>query len=130
VRAAGVEPVRKALADGDGRPRASVPAPAAAAERAGLPAAEHGEVVRVLAGVWSELLGREPRPEDDFFLLGGHSLVATRLIERVRVLFGVEMGLRTLFQTRTLGAMAHWIEAAAGAAEAVPAAAAAAAEAS
>jgi FkbM family methyltransferase len=77
-----------------------------------------GEVARALAGVWRELLDVRPRLDDDFFLLGGHSLLATRLIARVRELFGVEMRLRTLFRTRTVAAMARWIEEAAAAAPA------------
>ncbi|MDB4947738.1 MAG: hypothetical protein JWM27_387, partial [Gemmatimonadetes bacterium] len=68
------------------------------------------EVERVLAGVWTELLGVAAGPDDDFFELGGHSLVATKLIARVRTGFGVEMRLRTLFQTRTVAALARWIE--------------------
>ncbi|MBW3570025.1 MAG: FkbM family methyltransferase [Gemmatimonadetes bacterium] len=74
-------------------------------------AAEDGTPVeRALAGVWHELLGSEPSLDDDFFLMGGHSLVAARLIGRVREMFGVEMRLRTLFQTRTVAGMARWIE--------------------
>jgi FkbM family methyltransferase len=69
-----------------------------------------GEVETALAGIWHELLSVRPAPGDDFFLLGGHSLVATRLIAQVRDRFGVEMRLRTLFQTRTLAGMARWIE--------------------
>ncbi len=68
------------------------------------------EVARALAEMWSELLGVPAGPDDDFFLLGGHSLVATRLIARVHADFGVQMRLRTLFQTRTVAAMARWIE--------------------
>ncbi|HYR08672.1 MAG TPA: FkbM family methyltransferase, partial [Longimicrobium sp.] len=67
------------------------------------------ELVRELAAIWGGLLGVEAGPEDDFFLLGGHSVVATRLIARVRERFGVEMRLRTLFQTRTVSGMADWI---------------------
>lgn len=109
---------------GDGEQRHPVPLPpglAALSEIRVAPAGERdtgedgsGEVARVLAGVWHELLGVEPCPDDDFFLLGGHSLVATRLIARVRETFGVEMRLRTLFQTRTVSGMARWIEDAAG----------------
>jgi acyl carrier protein len=69
-----------------------------------------GEVTRVLAGIWTELLDVPAGPGDDFFELGGHSLVATKLIARVRARFGVEMRLRTLFQTRTVAALARWIE--------------------
>jgi FkbM family methyltransferase len=73
-----------------------------------------GEVERVLAEIWQELLGVHAGPQDDFFLLGGHSLVATRLIARVHERFGVQMRLRTLFQTRTVSGMSRWIHAAAG----------------
>jgi FkbM family methyltransferase len=107
---AGARPDWSALA-GSGRrcplpavPDASVAAPAEDES------ADAGETARVLARLWRELLGVEPRPDDDFFLLGGDSLVATRLIAGVRARFGVEMRLRTLFQTRTLAAMARWID--------------------
>ncbi|HSU16592.1 MAG TPA: FkbM family methyltransferase [Longimicrobium sp.] len=96
---------------------AAAPAPGAPGAMAGAEergreggSGDGGDVARVLAGVWSELLNVQPRGDDDFFLLGGHSLVATRLIARVRERFGVEMRLRTIFQTRTVSAMARWIE--------------------
>ncbi|HEX6911746.1 MAG TPA: FkbM family methyltransferase [Longimicrobium sp.] len=84
----------------------------ALADEGGAEAADEaqGEVARALAELWTELLGVPAGPHDDFFLLGGHSLVATRLIARVRDAFGVQMRLRTLFQTRTVAGMARWIE--------------------
>jgi phthiocerol/phenolphthiocerol synthesis type-I polyketide synthase E len=95
----------------DGADHVPLPLPALAG---GTDAAEMeeaaGEVALVLAGIWSELLGVPAGPNDDFFLLGGHSLVATRLIARVHDAFGVQMRLRTLFQTRTVAGMARWIE--------------------
>jgi amino acid adenylation domain-containing protein len=61
----------------------------------------------LLAGLWTELLGRERiGAEDDFFDLGGHSLLATQLVSRVRETFGVEIPLRTVFEASTLGALA------------------------
>ncbi|MBB4636978.1 FkbM family methyltransferase [Longimicrobium terrae] len=69
-----------------------------------------GETARALAEIWGELLKVNAGPDDDFFLLGGHSLLATRLMARVQDRFGVRMRLRTLFQTRTVAAMARWID--------------------
>ncbi|MGI8312745.1 amino acid adenylation domain-containing protein [Saccharopolyspora hattusasensis] len=40
--------------------------------------------------------------DDDFFAIGGHSLLAMRLIARIRAVFGVELGIRTLFAASTV----------------------------
>ncbi len=64
----------------------------------------------LLAGLWSELLGRERiGRNDDFFELGGHSLLATQLVSRVRETFGVEIPLRTVFEAPALAALASAI---------------------
>ncbi|HEY4354353.1 MAG TPA: non-ribosomal peptide synthetase [Acidobacteriaceae bacterium] len=61
--------------------------------------------------ILKELLSVEViAPEDDFFLLGGHSFIAAQLIARVRDWFGVELGLRTVFENPTLAGMAEQIE--------------------
>ena len=53
----------------------------------------------------AELLSRrlEIRPGENFFLLGGHSMLGAQLIVRLEDLFGVEITLRYLFDHPTLG---------------------------
>jgi phthiocerol/phenolphthiocerol synthesis type-I polyketide synthase E len=75
-------------------------------EAAAGPAPEDG-VERVVAGIWRELLG-VPRVEahDDFFQIGGHSLIGLQVLARLREAFSVELPLRALFEAPTLGELA------------------------
>ncbi|MFD9904202.1 amino acid adenylation domain-containing protein [Streptomyces sp. NPDC059063] len=63
-----------------------------------------------LCGFFAELLGKEQVGiHDDFFQLGGHSLMATRLSVRIRKEFGVDMPLRTIIKYPTVAELASLV---------------------
>jgi acyl carrier protein len=69
------------------------------------------ELEVAVAKIVAELLHvSEVAPDDDFFLLGGHSLLGTQLIARLRDSFDVDVRLRTLFEQPTVRALSAEIE--------------------
>ncbi len=64
-----------------------------------------------LAEILAEVMGRGPVGIDDnFFLLGGHSLLGTQVVLRASEAFGVDLTLRHLFQAPTVRQLAVLIE--------------------
>ncbi|GGW26489.1 hypothetical protein GCM10011452_13400 [Gemmobacter lanyuensis] len=68
-------------------------------------------VERTLVGFWQDLLGvGQVGVEDDFFALGGHSLIAVRLFAMVKKAFRVDFPISILFEAPTIAACAQLIE--------------------
>jgi thioesterase domain-containing protein len=65
--------------------------------------APRNEIERELARYWRELLGvAEVGVHDDFFELGGQSLIAVRLFNKIRKKYGVDLPLSTLFEAPSI----------------------------
>jgi len=63
-----------------------------------------------VAAIWQELGTTPVAIDDDFFLAGGHSLLAAQLGARLSTLFKVEVPLPLLFDEPTIAAQAAWID--------------------
>ncbi|HEX2092852.1 MAG TPA: phosphopantetheine-binding protein, partial [Longimicrobiaceae bacterium] len=86
--------------------RKALPAPGEEAFARGGYEAPEGETEETLAALWSEILGVERvGRHDHFFRLGGHSILAVRLIERMRRK-GLHTEVRALFTTPTVAELA------------------------
>jgi acyl-CoA synthetase (AMP-forming)/AMP-acid ligase II len=69
------------------------------------------EIEKILADFWIEILNREPIGiHDNFFFCGGDSLLATRLIARMRAAFQIELPIGSIFQDPTIFEQANRIE--------------------
>ncbi|EGX54824.1 amino acid adenylation, partial [Streptomyces zinciresistens K42] len=84
--------------------RAALPAPAARTHAVTAPRTPDEEV---LCRLYAEILGLERVGADEsFFRLGGHSLLGSRLISRIRATFGAEVTFPMLFAAPTAAELA------------------------
>src|SRR5690606_38867278 len=68
-------------------------------------------VEEIVAGVFGEVLGlSRVGADDDFFALGGNSLVATQVVARLGAAVGTRIPVRALFETSTVSALAAAID--------------------
>ncbi|MFJ2852383.1 amino acid adenylation domain-containing protein [Streptomyces rubiginosohelvolus] len=87
--------------------RAALPLPDADAGEPPAGRAPRTAQERLVARLYGEVLGRVPvAADEDFFALGGHSLLVTRLAGRVRAELGLDIPVRTLFEAPTVAALA------------------------
>ena len=84
-------------------------------------AAPRSDLETALVRLWAEVM-EIPLPgiHDNFFGLGGDSLLAGRLLARIRELFGVEVPLRALFKNPTVAELAKQVAASGPAEQAAP----------
>jgi acyl-coenzyme A synthetase/AMP-(fatty) acid ligase len=62
---------------------------------------------KIVAGIWAEVLGLERvGMRDEFFQIGGHSLLAMRVVSRVRQALDIELPVRELFAASTVESIA------------------------
>ena len=86
--------------------RAALPAPRFDARSDSFRPPEGAEELR-LAEIFADVLGAEAvGAGDDFFELGGNSLIATKLIARVNAAEAIDFGVRTLFEAPTIESLA------------------------
>jgi acyl-coenzyme A synthetase/AMP-(fatty) acid ligase/acyl carrier protein len=70
------------------------------------------ELEQKLAGIWETALAIHPIGiHDDFFDLGGHSLVATRIISQIHEVLRTDVSMRSLLDAPTVAGLAEVIEA-------------------
>jgi acyl carrier protein len=69
------------------------------------------ETEQVVARIWSDVLGADRiGVHDDFFSLGGHSLMGAEVIDQVREHFKIDLPLGQLFETPTVAAVAGFVD--------------------
>jgi amino acid adenylation domain-containing protein len=92
--------------------KAALPAPSEENQlRRDMYVAPKNELEEMVAGIVGPILGlSRVSAHDNFFLLGGHSLMGAQLIAKVREIFDVELNLRNVFQCPTVAKLAGKIE--------------------
>jgi amino acid adenylation domain-containing protein len=92
--------------------RAALPAPDRKAEASADFAAPRSALETALAVMWAEMLGvEEVGVHDNFFALGGHSLLITRVLARVREEFAVHLPVQSFLAAPTVAALAALVQA-------------------
>ncbi|SCG74711.1 non-ribosomal peptide synthetase/MFS transporter [Micromonospora coxensis] len=92
--------------------RRALPAPVVTREASVALVEPRDDTERLLAGIWRDVLGVDTLGiDDDFFDLGGHSMLATQVVARIRKAEhgGRAVGVMDLFQQRTIRDLAAFM---------------------
>ena len=75
------------------------------------PVAPHGDpVTRQVAAIWCEILGESGvHAEDDFYMIGGNSLLGAQVAVKLRAAFRIRVSLWVTEKNRTLDELAGWV---------------------
>jgi len=66
---------------------------------------------RQVAGIWQSVLGGStPGIHDNFFEIGGHSILATQVISRINEAFKIEAPLRQIFESPTIATLTRHLQ--------------------
>lgn len=86
-----------------------LPAPAKTAKTSG--SVQLSDVESILLAIWSDVLdNRNLQLDDNFFEMGGHSLLTAQVIARVRGAFNIDLPIRALFTAPTIRTLAEQVE--------------------
>jgi amino acid adenylation domain-containing protein len=88
--------------------RRSLPTPAQLGTEGERVPVEPRDIVELqLLNIWQQVLGRSPIGiRDDFFALGGHSILAMRVFAQIHAVFGQTLPVATLFEMSTVEQLA------------------------
>jgi amino acid adenylation domain-containing protein len=91
--------------------RRALPAPETLQRLLDAPCVEPTSLIqKQLVELWEELLDVHPIGiQDNFFLSGGHSLLAARLLDKITQIFGKKIALETLFAGPTIEQLASFL---------------------
>src|SRR5262249_28130147 len=88
--------------------RRALPPPPTGGEVSPEAVAPRTETEWALARIWADVLGvRGVGAEDDFFTLGGDSIMVARVLTRIRAELVVELPVRALFEAPTVAGLAE-----------------------
>jgi amino acid adenylation domain-containing protein len=91
--------------------RKALPAPEQAQAQTHTYVAPATPTEHAVAAIWADVLRRDQiSTTDNFFDLGGHSLMATQVISRIREHFHIELAMRVLFEKPTIQAVSQAVD--------------------